>query len=318
MNSKHLIDPDLLAALETFPQFEFSSAVIPMMRTRMADMLTNMTIPDSPDVGTQEHKIASGKGAEVSVLVHTPRPPSTAPRAAVLHIHGGGYVIASAKMFIAANQQMALHTDCVVASVDYRLAPETTHPGPIDDCYTALKWLHDNAETLHIDRTRIAVTGESAGGGLAAALALLARDRGEVHIAHQHLISPMLDDRTCVRDTNPYAGEFVWTPGSNRFGWSSLLGCAPGSDGVSAYAAAARAKDLGGLPNAFIAVGALDLFAEENMEYARRLMRAGVSTELHVYPGAYHGFEFVAEAPVTHRANQISLAALRRALHRNQ
>lgn len=317
MNSKHLIDPELLTALETLPNFEFSSEVIPVMRARMADMLTSMTIPDSPEVGTQEHKIASDKGLEVSVFVHTPRRPSLAPRPAVLHMHGGGYVIASAKMFIAANQQMALNADCVVASVDYRLAPETTHPGPIDDCYAALKWLHDNSKTLHIDPTRIAVTGESAGGGLAAALALLARDRGEVHIVHQHLISPMLDDRTCVRDTNPYAGEFVWTPGSNRFGWSSLLGCAPGSDGISSYAAAARAADLIGLPTTFIAVGALDLFAEENMEYARRLMRAGVSTELHVYPGAYHGFEFVAEAPVTQRAAQISSAALRRALHPN-
>lgn len=316
MSSKHLIDAELLTALDTFPNVEFSSEVVSAMRARTADMLTNMVIPDSPDVGTQEHKIAAGKGLEVSAFVHTPRQPSTAPRPAVLHIHGGGYVIASAKMFFAANRQMALDADCVVASVDYRLAPETAHPGPIDDCYAALKWLHDSSKTLHIDPARIAVTGESAGGGLAAALALLARDRGEVHVAHQHLLSPMLDDRTCVRDTNPYAGEFVWTPGSNRFGWSSLLGCAPGSDGVSAYAAAARAKDLGGLPNAFIAVGALDLFAEENMEYARRLMRAGVSTELHVYPGAYHGFEFAAEAMVAQRARQTSTAALRRALHR--
>ena len=318
MNSKHLVDPELLSALETFPKVEFSSEVISVMRATMADMLTGIPISDSSEVVTQEYKISSGNGLEVSVFVHTPRQLSTEPRPAVLHIHGGGYVIASAKMFIADNQQMALDAHCLVASVDYRLAPETTHPGPIDDCYTALKWLHENAKILHIDPARIAVTGESAGGGLAAALALLARDRGEVRIAHQHLISPMLEDRTCVGDVNPYAGEFVWTRGSNRFGWSSLLGCAPGGDGVSEYAAAARARDLSGLPNAFIAVGALDLFAEENMEYARRLMRAGVPTELHVYPGAYHGFEFVTEAPVTQRAKQISSAALRRALHRGR
>lgn len=218
-------------------------------------------------------------------------------------------------MNVAANQLTAAAADCVIVSVDYRLAPETPHPGPIEDCYAALKWLHDEAGSLGVDAARIAVAGESAGGGLAAALALLARDRGEVRLIHQHLIYPMIDDRTCTAEPHPYAGEFVFTPNSNRFGWSALLGCAPGAEGVSPYAAAARAEDLTGLPSTYIAVGALDLFIEENLEYARRLIRAGAPTELHIYPGAYHGFDAVSEGALAKAARNHSLTALRRALH---
>ena len=158
--------------------------------------------------------------------------------------------------------------------------------------------------------------GESAGGGLAAALALLARDRGEYSIAFQHLIYPMLDDRTGTETPHPYAGEYLWTPANNMFGWSALLSVAPGSAGVSPYAAAARAADLAGLPPAFIATGALDLFVEEDIEYARRLIRAGVPVELHVYPGAFHGFDLSPDARVAQEARRISVAALRRALGR--
>ncbi len=157
--------------------------------------------------------------------------------------------------------------------------------------------------------------GESAGGGLAAALALLARDRREHVLSFEHLIYPMLDDRTCViPHPHPYAGEFVWTPQSNAFGWASVLGVAPGSLHVSQYAAAARAEDLSGLPPTFISTGALDLFLEEDIEYARRLTRAGVPVELHVYPGAYHGFDILSQSSVSAQANRDSLAALRRAL----
>jgi acetyl esterase/lipase len=203
----------------------------------------------------------------------------------------------------------------VVASVDYRLAPETPHPGPIEDCYAALVWLRENAASMGADPKRIAIAGESAGGGLAAALALLTRDRAEIQLVHQHLIYPMLDDRTGPGTANPYAGEFIHTARSNCFAWSAHLGQPAGSPGVSAYAAAARAEVLTDLPSTYIAVGALDLFAEENLEYARRLMRAGVPTELHLYPGAYHGFELAADAKVTHRAHDNSTQALRRALH---
>jgi acetyl esterase/lipase len=199
--------------------------------------------------------------------------------------------------------------------VDYRLAPETPHPGPVEDCYAALKWLYTHADELGVDPKRIAIGGASAGGGLAAALGLLTRDRGEVPLVFQLLIYPMLDDRTVTTtDPHPYTGEFIWTAEANRFGWRSLLGQEPGGPDVSPYAAAARAESLAGLPSTFISVGALDLFLEEDIEYARRLIRAGVPTELHVYPGAYHGFNLTADAQVSQVAARDQLAALKRAL----
>jgi triacylglycerol lipase len=191
---------------------------------------------------------------------------------------------------------------CVTVSVDYRLAPETPHPGPIDDCYSALRWVVDNAAGLGVDTSRLAVGGASAGAGLAACLALLARDRCEFEVCLQLLVEPMLDDRTGTEtDPNPVTGEFVWTRADNAFGWSSLLGHEPGRPGVSPYAAAARAEDVTRLPPTFIAVGDLDLFLDEDVAYALRLMRAAVPTELHVYPGAFHGFLDIETADIARR-----------------
>jgi len=204
---------------------------------------------------------------------------------------------------------------CVAVSVDYRLAPETPHPGPVKDCYAVLRWLHSQTDELGVDASRIAIGGASAGGGLAAALGLLARDRAEIPLAFQLLIHPMLDDRTCtLAEDHLYTGEFVWTRDANRFGWRSLLGQEPGLPDVSPYAAPARAEKLEGLPPTFINVGTLDLFLEEDMEYARRLIRAGVPTEFHIYPGVYHGFRMVADAQVTQTATRDQIAALKRAL----
>jgi triacylglycerol lipase len=232
-----------------------------------------------------------------------------------LHIHGGGYVFGAPNMLDAAHRDLVHDLGCAVFSVDYRLAPETVFPGAVEDCYAALRWITEHAAELRIDPKRIGVMGESAGGGLAAGFALLVRDRNEFSLAFQHLIFPMLDDRTCVAaDPHPFTGEFIWTPENNLFGWTSLLGTAPGSAGISPYAAAARAENLAGLPASFIAVGALDLFLEENLEYARRLMRAGVPVELHVYPGAFHGFQIAVDARVSVAAERDRRAALRRAL----
>lgn len=315
MSSRHLVDPELWPGLEAMPTLGFSDEMLAPTRAMMATMIAERGAVVHPDVVSEERRIAGPDGNGILLMVHRPRDAS-GPLPAVLHMHGGGYVIGSAPMSAMSNQRTVVDAGCVVVSVDYRLAPETRHPGPVEDCWAALRWLHDQAGALGVDPTRIAVMGESAGGGLAAALALLARDRGGAPIAHQHLIYPAIDDRTCMREPNPYVGEFVWTLESNRFGWSSLLGPDAGSDAsIDYYGAAARAADLSGLPSTYIAVGALDLFVDEDMDYAHRLIRAGVPTELHVYPGAFHGFDIAVEATVTKTAYRNSLAALRRALH---
>jgi len=313
--SRHLVDPQLLPLLETFPPLELSTELLPLIRCmppRRAASAANIR----EQVDLESHTIAGPPGApEVSVFVYTPRA-KRAPLPCILHIHGGGYVMGSASGMEAVHRPLALDAACVVASVEYRLAPETRFPGAVEDCYAALRWLHAHARELGIDPRRIGALGESAGGGLTAALALLARDRREHPLAFQHLIYPMIDDRTCTApDLSPYVGEFVWSPANNAFGWSSLLGAAPGSADVSPYAAAARATELHGLPPTYLSTGALDLFLEEDLEYARRLMRHGVPVELHVYPGAFHAFELAEEAQVARQARRDSLLALKRALH---
>ncbi len=314
MDTRHLVDPELLPGLDLIPPIEFSTEALPAIRAQLARMALFQGLGTVEDVRIERRGITAPQGHELSLLIMRPMDlPETAP--AVLYMHGGAFVVGSTAAMQASNSRMAVEAGCVVVSVDYRLAPETPHPGPIEDCYAALAWLQENAPSLGVDPARIAVAGESAGGGLAAALALLARDRGEIPLVHQHLIYPMLDDRTGPDTANPYAGEFLHSARSNRFAWSALLGQPAGSAGVSPYAAAARAETLAGLPSTYIAVGALDLFAEENLDYARRLMRAAVPTELHLYPGAYHGFELAAEAAVTHRAHANSINALKRALH---
>ena len=314
MDTRHLIDPELLPGLDMMPPFVFSEDSLPAIRQGFVEMIAAQPAIEGLPGTVEERSIKGADGQPMNVRVI--RPDALPQRAAgILHIHGGGYVIGTASMSDIANRVLADELQCLIVSVDYRLAPDTPHPGPVEDCYAALRWMVDQTDALAIDPDRIAIKGESAGGGLAAALALLARDRGGPAICHQHLIYPMIDDRTGSHgDPHPHCGEFVWTAESNRFGWRSLLGKEPGSEGVPAYAAAARAEAVAGLPPTYIATGALDLFLEEDMEYARRLLRAGVPTELHVWPGAYHGFEVAPEAQVTKMAAEASSRALRRAL----
>lgn len=179
----------------------------------------------------------------------------------------------------------------LVVGVDYRLAPEHPFPAALDDCYAALRWLHDRAEQLGVDPARIAVGGASAGGGLAAGLAQRAHDLAEVPVALQVLTYPMLDDRTVLRRDHAGRGRILWTPASNRYGWTSYLGHPPGAAEPPPYAVPARRADLAGLPPAWIGVGELDLFHDEDVEYARRLEAAGVPVTLHVEPGMYHAAE---------------------------
>ena len=311
--TRHLVDPQLLNLLDTMPFMELNATSLPIMRSAGARFE-----PDPADVERTQLELRSipgPKGApEVPVSIYRPLGVDEV-LPCILHIHGGGYVLGSAAGSEAAHRRAVLELGCCIVSVDYRLAPETPFPGPVEDCYAALAWVVANAAELRIDPARLGVMGESAGGGLAAALALLARDRGEYGLAFQHLIYPMIDDRTCISaDPHPYVGEFVWTPQRNHFGWTSLLGAAPGSDGVSPYAAAARAEDVSGLPPTYIATGSLDLFLEEDLEYARRLLRSGVPVELHVYPGGFHGFQWERKADISQAADRDSKAALAKAL----
>ncbi len=317
-DTRHLINKDLLGLLDRLPPITWTEELLPAIRAGFGAAVGTEDDPDAVAAVEMTRRTIPGRTGDpdVGLMLQLPRAGSR-ERGAILHIHGGGYVSGNATALAPTYRRLAYELDCVIASVDYRLAPETRFPGAIEDCYAALAWLVGEAAALGVDRSRIGVMGESAGGGLAASLALLARDRGEHELAFQHLVYPMLDDRTCVAPApHPYAGEFVWTAGSNRFGWRSLLGVEPGGPDVSPYAAAARAADLSGLPPAFINTGALDLFIDEGIGYAQRLIRAGVPTELHVYPGAFHGFHFVADAFVTRQAVGDSTNALRRALLR--
>jgi triacylglycerol lipase len=288
--TRGLVAPELLEALDAFPPIVLSEEILPLARAGLGAAAPPLTA-EQESVRREERFIPGPAGApDVRVLIYTP-PGQASARPAYLHVHGGGYVLGSPEINDAANRDTAREQGCVVVSVDYRLAPETRFPGALEDCYAALTWLASNAGELGVDRNRIAIGGESAGGGHAAALALLARDRGEVPIRLQVLDAPMLDDRTGA-STEPHAfcGEFVWTAELNRFGWQALLGCEPASPDVQANAAPARAADLAGLPPTLITVGSLDLFLEEDLEYARRLARAGVPVELHIIPGGFHGF----------------------------
>ena len=202
-----------------------------------------------------------------------------------------------------------------VVSVEYRLAPETPHPGPIEDVYAGLAWTAAHADELGIDAARIVIAGGSAGGGLTAALALLARDRGGPALLGQMPLYPMLDDRNDTVSARQMAGIGVWDRTANDTGWTALLGDARGGPDVSPYAAPARATDLSGLPPAFIDVGSAETFRDEAVAYASRMWAAGGTAELHVWPGAFHGFDALApHAQVSQEAKAARLRWLRRLL----
>jgi len=200
----------------------------------------------------------------------------------------------------------------VVLSVGYRLAPEHPIPAPLDDCYAGLAWMHDNAESLGVDRARIGIGGESAGGGLAAALAIRARDAGEYAVCHQHLTYPMLDNLTGskAQPGDPLVGEFVWTRARNQYGWQSYLGDAP----AAAPQVPSRVENYSGLPHTWMFTASLDLFRDENIDYARRLMEAGVFVDLEVVSGACHGFQLIPGTEIGARYIKAHMAALARGL----
>ena len=287
-----------------------SDKAVRRIRRLPLDALTRM--PDGVVKFVLNAKVAGRETLQVQMYTLGKR---ARPSPCVLWIHGGGYVIGSAAMSQSTGGVVARELGVLVVSPEYRLAPEHPFPAALEDCYTALKWIHDNAEQINVDPGRIAIAGESAGGGLAAALAQLAHDRGEVPIQFQLLVSPMLDDRTVLREMHHGTGEFVWTPDKNEYGWTAYLGQRPQVHSAPEYAAAARREDLSGLPPAWIGVGDLDLFYAEDLEYARRLEAAGVDVEVHVVPGMPHAVDtMVKDSPAVDAFNQSKVEALRRAL----
>ena len=315
MRSSALVDAALQPVLDLLPPIVLDTGTLPGIREGMDALFASFPVPSAPVAMSRFTVRAEHPDREIEIRAYHPKNASQG-RSAILHIHGGGFVMGSAGMMDAANRHIVAELGCSVFSVDYRLSPETRHPGALEDCYAAMAWLFDNAADQGIDPRRIGVKGESAGGGLAAGLTLMARDRDRYKLAFAHLIYPMLDDRTCTSSApHPFTGEFNWTPKHNIFAWTSILGYEPGGPATPAYAAPSRAADLAGLPPTFLSVGALDLFLEEDIEYARRLSRAGVAVELHVYPGAFHAFDaFPNEAEVTKAALRDSLNALRRSM----
>lgn len=308
------MDPELAAAHRAQP-ISMRAQDLATVRANIASMAERWRIGDEVPVAIAD-RIIPGAADHPDLKVRIYRPTRIeGPLAALLWIHGGGYTIGSAEMSDRSQADMALAGECLVVSVDYRLAPEHPFPAALEDCYAALKWLAAGAGELGVDGARIAIGGMSAGGGLAAALALLARDRAGLRVIFQLLMCPMLDDRNATPSSHFITMEGFFNRRANLAAWAAYLECEPGSADVAPYAAAARAENLQGLPPAYMTVGDLDLFLDEDINYAQRLLQAGVPAELHVYAGAFHGFEaWVPDADISRRCIQGVHAALRRHL----
>ena len=308
MNTAELVDPQLLPLVQAAPPADLTN--IPVVRKALLEQFS------TPDEQSFTVRTAKGRNSAPDIELYVFNAGQTkAKRPAVLHFHGGGMVAGSARMASFTVPAIVQAVNAVVVSAEYRLAPEVSFPDPQEDCYAALAWLFEHAEELGADRDRIVLMGESAGGGLAAALALMARDRGEYRLKGQVLIFPMLDHRTGGEEDrwrNPTTGEFVWTRTANQIGWKALQGDYTLDDERKSWFSPALAEDLSGLPATYIAVGALDLFLDENLDYARCLSACGTPVDMNIYAGAPHGFQLAAGTDVALRADADLRAALQR------
>jgi acetyl esterase/lipase len=317
------IDPQIRARLDQYRQLAGPDGLsgirdIPERRRRQAELTALRAEPVNPeDVDVHDLSISHGvetQGEPVPLRVYRPRALNL-PAPCVYYIHGGGMVAGSVASDHAKIARLAQATSCVVVAVESRLAPENPYPAALDDCYGGLVGVSDRHRELGIDPDRIALYGSSAGGCLAAAVALLARDRRGPAIAYQMLVSPMLDDLSSTPSAMVNTGFGAWSREANIQSWQAWLGQDFGTDRISPYAAPARARDLAGLPPAYIDVGDLDLLRDEAVDFARRLSWAGVPIELHVYPGGVHGGENLApDAELTMRIREYRHDALHRAL----
>jgi acetyl esterase/lipase len=314
------IDPELravLAAMTASQRHLRHVDEIPAQREEQSQMLAGIDdlLRRDGAVELEERQIPGPAGApDLSVLILRPAR-GQGPWPGVYHTHGGGMVMGTNR---SGADELALWVDevgMVAVSVEYRVAPEHPHPAPAEDCYAGLVWTGAHCAELGIDPGRLMIAGSSAGGGLAAGTALMARDRGGPTLSNQILICPMLDDRCITPSSQELDGEGTWDRTSNVVAWTALLGDARGGPDVSPYAAPARATDLAGLPAAFIDVGSVDTFRDEDIDYAARLSQAGVPAELHVWPGGFHGFDEVApNSALGQAARAARLGYLRRAV----
>ena len=295
MNTLPLIAPDYRDAANIIPVFDYE--VQPLTEIRAAlEQAYGMKYGPSDLVAKEEVYLPGTAGdPQVRALLYRPKGVQ-GPVPAILHIHGGGWIAGTADVMASFCADLSSRHRAMVLSVDYRRAPETAFPGPHNDCYAALEWLHANASDLGVDRARLAVSGDSAGGNLSAGVALRARDEGRIVLKAQFLLYPALDDRTGTNQApvdNPSTGEFVVTRKYMRQLHQARLGPMPLDSRQMTYLAPTRANDLANVAPAFLAVGSVDLFLDEDCDYALRLSRAGVPVELHVYRGVFHAFDLL-------------------------
>lgn len=262
--------------------------------------ILSQNFPIHPEVSTKDFNIRTNAGTEIKLRWYSP-PGKVVSGSAIVYVHGGGRVSGSLELYDRIVSHFAYKSGVPFLSVDYHLSPEVQGDKQAEEVFSALTWLKKQAVNLEIDENRIAIMGDSAGGGIAAAVAILARDR-KVHLSYQILIYPMLDDRIMIPDERllPFA---IWTYDNNYTGWTASLGEDRGKDGISAIASPGRLVEFEGLASAFISVGDLDIFRNENLEYAGKLAKAGVPIEFHIHKGAPHGFDFMApDTTVSKRA----------------
>jgi acetyl esterase/lipase len=306
------IHPQLRQFAKWYPKFDFSNKILWLFN--LGTYLTPS--PRTPDDIRVENPYIRGQGDRTKVRLRIYKPKNIAsPTPVLIWLHGGGYVMGRPEMDEGRCIDYARKSGILVVSVDYRCAPKHPFPAGLDDCYSALKWVASHAQQLGVDVKRIAVGGVSAGGGLAAALVQLVHDRKEIEPVFQFLVYPMLDDRTVLHADIDDSNNVTWTQRSNRFGWEAYLGQDCGSVDAPAYAVPARRQDLSGMPAAWIGVGSLDIFHDEDVAFGKRLIECGIECEIEIVPGAFHGFDaFAPQLPLVQDFRNLQIAALKKHL----